>query len=100
MAQEFKEVAHLKVDQKAYGDGWDRIFSKGTKEEISAKEEVAEVVAEKMYDHFMIFYCVLLACLGCLFLGSEVSDMKHSAEIRKAKSIINNCNNIIVGKKK
>lgn len=36
MAQSFKETAHLKTDQKAYEEGWERIFGKkkeDTKEE-------------------------------------------------------------------
>lgn len=28
MAREFKEKAHLKTDQKAFEEGWDRIFGK------------------------------------------------------------------------
>lgn len=38
MAQTFKETAHLKTDQKAYEEGWERIFGK-KKEEIKEEEE-------------------------------------------------------------
>jgi len=40
MAQSFKETAHLKTDQKAYEEGWERIF--GKKEEPKNEEETEE----------------------------------------------------------
>lgn len=40
MAQSFKETAHLKTDQKAYEEGWERIF--GKKKEEEPKEEPKE----------------------------------------------------------
>lgn len=40
MAQSFKETAHLKTDQKAYEEGWERIF--GKKKEEPKEEETKE----------------------------------------------------------
>jgi hypothetical protein len=40
MAQSFKETAHLKTDQKAYEEGWERIF--GKKEEPKNEEKTEE----------------------------------------------------------
>ena len=40
MAQTFKETAHLKTDQKAYEEGWERIF--GKKKEEPKEEETKE----------------------------------------------------------
>ena len=45
MAQSFKETAHLKTDQKAYEEGWERIF--GKKKEEKAKEDKPEEEVEK-----------------------------------------------------
>lgn len=39
MAQSFKETAHLKTDQKAYEEGWERIFGKKKEEKEETKEE-------------------------------------------------------------
>ena len=41
MAQSFKETAHLKTDQKAYEEGWERIFGK-KKEEPKEEETIEE----------------------------------------------------------
>lgn len=44
MAQAFKETAHLKTDQKAFEEGWERIFGKKKEE---AKEEEAKEEEKK-----------------------------------------------------
>lgn len=46
-------------------------------------------------DNFIALYCAFLIGVSCLFLGAEIQNMKHDAEVRHNQKIINNCNMII-----
>lgn len=46
-------------------------------------------------ENFIALYIAFLCCVGCLFLGHELNQIKHDAEARHNQKIINNCNMII-----
>lgn len=50
---------------------------------------------EKLEDNFILIWCFILFNLSFLFLGSEISDMKHDAYLRSANAKLQNCNVII-----
>jgi hypothetical protein len=50
---------------------------------------------KKLEDNFVLIYCFILFNLAFLFLGSEISTMRHDAEIRSANTKLQNCNVIV-----
>jgi len=48
------------------------------------------------YDFAMIAYFFFLLMTGAIFLGHEISEVKHDSVLRQASKTIENCNKIIV----
>lgn len=46
-------------------------------------------------DNFILIYCFILFNLAFLFLGHELAQMQHDAEMRTANTKLQNCNYIL-----
>lgn len=50
---------------------------------------------KRLEDNFILIYCFILFNLAFLFLGFEISEMRHDTEIRLAQKKILNCQYLI-----
>lgn len=50
---------------------------------------------KKIEDNFVLIYCFLLFNLAFLFLGFQIAEAKHGADMRAAKKKVEHCQVLI-----
>ena len=50
---------------------------------------------KKIEDNFILIYCSCLFCLAFLFLGFQIAEAKHGADMRAAKKKVEHCQVLI-----